>query len=133
VALGHGVPVVLVTGDATTAEEARRICPGIQAAVVKQSVSRFAAESLHPAEACELIRDRAAAAVADLGAASLPRVRLPATLEVSLRHSDLAEMATRVAGVRRLDTLTVQLVDEDPIRLYQRFITVVLLTRGMAE
>jgi D-amino peptidase len=77
VALGHGVPVVLVTGDATTAEEARRVCPGIQAAMVKQSVSRFAADSLHPADACELIRDRAAAAVADLGAAFLPQVRPP--------------------------------------------------------
>jgi D-amino peptidase len=38
-----------------------------------------------------------------------------------------------VAGVERLDALTVRLVDEDPIRLYQRFITVVLLTRGMTE
>jgi D-amino peptidase len=133
VALGHGVPVVLVTGDATTAEEARRVCPGIHAAVVKASVSRFAADSLHPAQACELIRERAAAAVADLASASLPQVELPATLEVTLRHSDLAEMATRVAGVQRLDPLTVRLVDEDPIRLYQRFITVVLLTRGMTE
>src|SRR3954449_1340859 len=61
VALGHGVPVVLVTGDATTAEEARQVCPGIHAAVVKESVSRFAADSLHPTVACELIRDTAAA------------------------------------------------------------------------
>ena len=103
------MPVVLVTGDATTAGEARRICPGIHAAVVKQSVSRLAAESLHPAQACELIHDRAAAAVADLGSASLPPVQLPATLEMTLRHSDLAEMATRVGGVERVDAVTVQL------------------------
>ncbi len=133
VALCHGVPVVLVTGDATTAAEAQRICPGIHAAVVKTSVTRFSADSLHPTVACELIRDTAAAAVSDLGSASLPQVELPATMEVTLRNSDFAEMATRVAGVERVDPLIVQLVDDDPIRLYQRFITVVLLTRGRAE
>ena len=52
VASGHGVPVVLITGDDTTAEEARRVCPDIRAAVVKTSVTRFAADSLHPADAC---------------------------------------------------------------------------------
>src|ERR671921_1345713 len=72
VALGHGVPVVLVTGDDTTAEEARAVCPGIEAAVVKRSVTRFAAESLHPDEACALIRSRAAAALRGLSSARLP-------------------------------------------------------------
>ncbi len=99
---------------------------------MKTSVTRFSADSLHPTVACELIRDTAAA-VSDLGSAPLPQVELPATLEVTLRNSDFAEMATRVAGVERVDPLIVQLVDDDPIRLYQRFITVVLLTRGMAE
>ena len=37
--------------------------PGIEAVVVKRSVSRFAAESLHPQKACELIRAGARAAV----------------------------------------------------------------------
>src|ERR671921_598961 len=40
VALGHGVPVVLVTGDDTTAEEARRVSPGVRVAVVKRALSR---------------------------------------------------------------------------------------------
>ena len=34
VALGHGVPIVLITGDDTTAEEARVVCPDISAVVV---------------------------------------------------------------------------------------------------
>ena len=48
VALGHGVPVALVTGDEVTAAEAAPFCPGVEQAVVNHSVSRFAAESLHP-------------------------------------------------------------------------------------
>jgi D-amino peptidase len=133
VALGHGVPVVLVTGDDTTAEEARAVCPGIGAAVVKRSVTRFAAESLHPAEACALIRDAAAAAVRGLPDARLPQIELPASLEVTFRHADLAELATRVVGVERTGNVDVRLTDADPVALYRTFVTVVLLTRGMTE
>jgi len=42
VALHHGVPVALITGDQATADEARAFMPGIEAVVVKRSVSRFA-------------------------------------------------------------------------------------------
>ena len=69
VALHHGVPVALITGDQATADEAEPFMPGIEAVVVKRSVSRFAAESLHPAKACELIRAGARAAVEAAGRA----------------------------------------------------------------
>ena len=133
VALGHGVPIVLITGDETTALEAEQVCPGIHAAVVKRSVTRFAADSLHPAAACELIRDTAAAAIAGLPSAQPPQIALPATLEVLFHNGDLAEMATRVVGVRRLDARTVTITDADPIALFRAFITVVLLTRAIVE
>jgi D-aminopeptidase len=41
--------------------------------------------------------------------------------------------STRVSGVERLDTTSVQLVDDDPVRLYQSFVTLVLLTRGLED
>ncbi len=133
VALGHGVPIVLVTGDDTTATEATRVSPGVKTAVVKHSVTRFAAESLHPTEAKAVIRDAAAAALTDLASASVPQITLPATLEIQFQTGDMAEMATWVAGVERADTRTVTVTDEDPIRLFRTFITVVLLTRAIVE
>jgi D-amino peptidase len=133
VALGHGVPVVLVTGDDVTAHEAAVVSPGIHAAVVKTAVSRFAAESLHPSEARELIRTRAREAMATLGEAGPPAIALPATLEVTFRNADLAEMATWVAGVERTSDTVASMSDDDPVRLYRRFITAVLLTRDIAE
>ena len=133
VALKHGVPIVLVTGDDVTAVEAQAVCPGIHAAVVKTAVSRFSANSMHPVQACELISARAEAAIAGLGSAALPAITLPATLEVTFRNADLAEMATWVRGVERTGTSTVAITDEDPERLYRTFITVVLLGRGIAE
>jgi len=133
VALGHGVPIVLVTGDDTTAEEAQLICPDIHAAVVKSSVTRFAADSMHPASACDLIRDTAAAALKDLKTARLPQIDLPATLEVDFHNGDFAEMATWVSGVSRAGARTVRMSDDDPVRLFRTFITVVLLTRAIVE
>lgn len=133
VALGHGVPIVLVTGDDTTAEEAALVSPGIHRAVVKHSVTRFAAESLHPTEAKELIRSAAAAALTDLSAARPPAIELPATLEILFGNGDFAEMATWVEGVQRVDARTVRVTGEDPIRLFRTFITVVLLTRAIVE
>jgi D-amino peptidase len=133
VALGYGVPVVLVTGDDVTAGEAARTSPGVRAAVVKRAVSRFAADSMHPEQACALIRAEAEAAIAALPEARPPAIALPATLSVTFRNPDLAEMATWIAGVRRSGGTTVELVDDDPVRLFRRFVTVVLLTRGIAE
>lgn len=133
VALGHGVPIVLVTGDDTTAEEAQRVCPGIHTAVVKRSVTRFAADSLHPTAACELIHEAAKSAVESLASAQTPQIELPATLEVLFQNGDFAEMATRIEGVHKVDTRTVTLTDGDPISLYRTFITIVLLTRAIVE
>jgi D-amino peptidase len=134
VAQAYGVPVVLVTGDEVTAAEAEAVCPGIRAAVVKTSVSRFAADNLHPARARELIRDRAREAIAGLADARPPAIALPATLAVRFRNADLAEMATWVDGVDRADDPTVATItDDDPLRLFRRFITTVLLTRDIAE
>jgi D-amino peptidase len=133
VALGYGVPVVLVTGDDVTAAEATAINPGVYTAVVKTAVSRFAADSMHPAQACELIRSKAQAAVGALADARPPAIELPGTLSVTFRNADLAEMATWINGVSRAGSTTAEIVGDDPLRLFRTFITVVLLTRGIAE
>lgn len=133
VALGHGVPVVLVTGDDVTAAEARELNPAAQAAVVKTAINRFAADSLHPDEARELIRSRAETAIRELPHAALPRIALPATLTITFRNADLAELAAWLVGVERTSRVTVEVRDDDPIRLYRTFVLAVLLTRDIAE
>ncbi|HEX4280973.1 MAG TPA: M55 family metallopeptidase, partial [Solirubrobacteraceae bacterium] len=133
VALHHGVPVVLITGDAATAEEAEAFLPDIEAVVVKRSITRFAAESLHPDRACELIRDGAARALARAGAMSPPAIGLPATLEVTFLTADMAEMATWIRGVERAGVRTVTITDGEPLRLYRTFVTIISLTRSIVE
>lgn len=133
VALGHGVPIVLITGDDVTADEATKVSPGVHVAIVKRAVSRFAADSLHPDDACELIRAQARAAIDGLGSAAPPAIAMPATLEVTFRNADLAEMATWITGVTRTAATRVAMSDDDPIRLFRTFICSVVLTRDIAE
>jgi D-amino peptidase len=133
VALHHGVPVVLITGDQATADEARTFSPGIEAVVVKRSVSRFAAESLHPRQACELIRAGARAALERVGEIGPPQIALPAQLEITFLVADMAEAATAIRGVERLSERTIATSGDDPLALYRTFVTIVALTRGLGE
>ena len=133
VALHHGVPVALITGDDATAEEAKPFMPGIEAVIVKRSITRFAAESVHPGRACELIRAGATSALERASTLSPPAIELPATLEITFLTADMAEMATWIRGVERTATRTVTITDEDPLHLYRTFVTIVSLTRSIAE
>jgi D-amino peptidase len=132
VAAHYGVPVVLITGDQTACQEAEAVLPGIHSAVVKESISRFAASSLHPAVARDLIRDAATRALAGVGDAKPPRLPSPSTLEVTWRTADMAEMATWIRGIERTAARVTRATDDDHLRLFRTFITSVLLTRGIA-
>jgi D-amino peptidase len=133
VALHYGVPVTLITGDDVTAEEARPFLPAIEAVVVKRAITRSAAESLHPERACELIRAGAARALEGAAAVPLPAIELPATLEITFLTADMAEMATWIRGVDRAGPRTVTATDDDPLRLYRTFVTLITLTRALVE
>ena len=133
VAQAFDVPIVLITGDDVTAKEAQNVIPGIHVAVVKSAITRFAADSMHPHAACELIREAARTAVTGLGAAAPPAITLPATLDVTYRNADIAEASTWVGGVVRTGATTVAITDDDPLRVFRRFITTILLTRDIAE
>jgi D-amino peptidase len=133
VALHHRVPVAMITGDDATLAEAEPFMPGIEGVVVKRSISRFAAHSLHPQEACRLIREGASRAVSGVSSLAPPAITLPARLDVTLLTADMAEMATWVGGVERTDIRAVRIESDDPLALYRRFVTVVALTRTIAE
>ncbi len=65
--------------------------------------------------------------------AILAGARLRATLGISFRSSDHAELASRIAGVTRTGDLAATITDEDPLRLYRTFVTIVLLCRDLVE
>jgi D-amino peptidase len=132
VAAHYGVPVVLVTGDRSACDETEALIPGVHAAVVKESVSRLAAHSLHPERARELIAEQARIAVSGAAAAGPPPLAR-ATLEVSVRTTDIAEAASWVRGVERTGQRELRFAGADALTVYRSFCAAILLTRTIAE
>jgi D-amino peptidase len=133
VALHHGVPVTLITGDQSAVDEAAPFLPEIEGVIVKRSVTRYAAESLHPRRACALIHDGACRASARAGRRPLRTIEFPATLEVTFLTADMAEMSSWVDGVQRVAARTVSFTDDDPLRIYRTVVQMIMLTRALVE
>ena len=131
VAQHFGVPVAVITGDQFVGPEAEPFCPGIAVAEVKESLSRYAASHLHPLAARELISATVQSALSTPPAP--PALSLPATIEVDFLSPDMAEQSCWVRGVSRVDSRTVSFGDDDPLRLFRTFITLVYLTRSLVE
>jgi D-amino peptidase len=108
----YGVPVALVSGDQTLAQEAKEFLgESVETVIVKHAVGRFAARSVAPVEACRLIREGAASA--------LRRSHCPFTfpspirLEVDFALTQMADMAELVPGSVRTGGRTVEYVHQD--------------------
>lgn len=125
------VPVAVITGDQYVGPEASPFCPGVSHIRVKDSISRYAARHEHPHKARELIRSGVLAALPELPPP--PAIELPATIEIRFTSPDMAEQATWVRGVSRIDPVTVALTGDEPLPLFQAFITLVYLTRSLVE
>lgn len=103
VAGAHGVPVALVAGDQTVAEEARDLFgPEVVTVEVKESRAHLGAESLHPKAARTLLREAAARAVRERPAVEPLRVEGPVTCEVELARPVLADLAMMIDGATRV-------------------------------
>jgi D-amino peptidase len=103
----YGVPLVLVTGDDKTLDQTRQVHPDVEGAVVKRSYSRYCAESLHPSKAREAIRGAARRALGRIGEFKPVEVPDELRMEIQFLRSDMAEAASLVPGVKRLDARTV--------------------------
>ena len=117
-----GVPVVLVSGDQSLAAEARALLgDGIEAVVVKQAVSRFAAISVAPAKARELIAQGAAAALKRPARVAPLVLPSPITLDVEFSHAHMADMAELLPTSTRTDGRAVRFVHTDCREVFRAF------------
>ena len=129
VALAHGVPVGLITGDQHTAAEADPFLSSAERVAVKESFTRFGADNLHPEAARVLIADGARRAVEKAASLSPPSVELPAVLEVHLQTADMAEVASWVRGAEQTGTRTVTIAGDDPLAMFRSFVALTYITR----
>ncbi|MBN6040159.1 M55 family metallopeptidase [Amycolatopsis sp. 195334CR] len=101
----YGVPVLLVTGDDKTCEDAADYAPGAELVAVKECVSRYAAICLPPSRTAELQTEAARRAMARAGRGEpSPRGH---RIEVEFDASHLAQATAVIptvdqVGVRRV-------------------------------
>ena len=133
VATHYNVPIIFISGDEVTVQEAQNIAPNAEKVVVKQSLGRFAAAHIHPTVACEMLQRGASRAVRNLEEMHPPEFTRPVSLEVTFLVADMAEMAHWIRGVERVGPRTITISSEDLLELYRMFVTVVTLTRSLVD
>lgn len=108
-----GVPVGLVTGDDKVCAQAERQVPGVRTVVVKRSMGRGVARTLHPAAAREAIRAAAAEVARAAGEFRPFRPDPPFVLEADVLTTGIADLCSLVPGVERVGARTLRYESED--------------------
>jgi D-amino peptidase len=108
-----GVPVVLITGDRACIEQTKAVMPWITGVVVKESIGRYATNSVSPARARELIRDGAREAISRVGEAQPFRFEPPITLELDFMQTHNADYVDLMPGFERIGARSVRFVHDD--------------------
>lgn len=102
VAGAFGVPVVLVTGDAAVCAEAQTLLPRVHTVAVKEAINTHAANHLHPARACDLIRAEAEKAVREAAEIEPLVAAQPVAIAIEFKGTEGADWAELVPGVTRV-------------------------------
>ena len=133
VAAYYNVPIILVSGDAVTAQEAQFVASDAEKVIVKESRGRFAAAHTHPTIACEMLREGATRAIRNIATIRPPQFTMPITVEVTFLVADMAEASLWIRGVERVSARTVKMMSENALELYSTFVAIITLTRSLVD
>jgi D-amino peptidase len=122
-----GVPVILITGDRVAIEQTQAALPWITGVVVKDSIGRFATNSVSPAKACELIRAGARTAIARLAEAQPFVFTAPIVLELDFMQTHNADFAELIPGFERIGGRSLRFVHDDFRTLFKAYIAAMRL------
>jgi len=116
---GHfGVPVIVVSGDEAAVREAQELLGPVEGAIVKWGIGRNRARCLSLPNAHQAIRDAIARAMASMEGMVPFQPGLPATIELTLYRSDMADSFAAKPGVERVDARTVRRQVDSLLEIY---------------
>ena len=104
----HGVPIGLIAGDKALCEKAEAEFPGVCVAAVKEGIGG-ATFSIHPLDACDLIKEQAYEAVKRLQRGEIKCIDMPEYYELEFmfkEHKDASNAANYI-GAELVDPHTV--------------------------
>jgi len=117
-----GVPVLLVTGDVATCDEARGLLgDGLTTVSVKEGLGRYSARQLPPQRARELIEDGAKRALEDVKAVKPYDPGSPCTIEVEYKITSAVDTLRRVHGVEVVDPRRIRSTADTWWNAWQQF------------
>jgi D-amino peptidase len=125
-------PLALFTGDAAAVAEMHGYRLEVEGVVVKESLARQAARSLHPEVARQRIKRGARRAIERLDSIAPMRLEGTIELQVDFVGTAMADSCERVPGVRRVAPRTVSYFSEDYVEVYKLFLALVDLARAAA-
>jgi D-amino peptidase len=123
----YGVPVVLVTGDRTTVDGLKAHLPWISTVAVKDSIGRFAVNSLSPESARRQIADGAREALGNLANAKPFAFESPFVLEIDFVGTQNADFAELIPGVERIGGRSVRYEHDDFRIVFRAFMAAMRL------
>jgi len=121
------IPVTLVTGDDKTVIEAKNLIPEVETVITKWGIGRFAAKSLHPNKARQLITETAEKAVKNASRVKPILFEKPVELIIQLKNEAMADICEMMPLTRRIDAKTISYVAEDALEAYKAFQCIVQL------
>ena len=101
------IPVILVTGDTATCEEAARLLPGVGTVAVKKAYSRTCGQIIPPAKAREMIKEGVKKALKRIKTFKPFSIKLPAKIKIAFQTTDTADHY-ETKGWKRLSGTTVE-------------------------
>jgi D-amino peptidase len=116
------VPVVLVTGDRVAVEQMLSAMPWATGVVVKDSIGRYATNSLSPARARELIRGGARTAIERIGEAKPFTFEPPIALDLDFVFTHNADYAELIPGFERTGGRSVRFVHDDYRVIFKAYV-----------
>ena len=117
-----GVPVLLVTGDRATCDEAHALLgEGLTTVAVKEGLGRYSARQFPAVKARELIEDGAKRALQDLGAVQPYNPGKPCTIEVEYKITSAVDKLRRVHGVEVVDARRIRSTADTWWKAWQQF------------
>ncbi len=124
-----GVPVAMVTGDSVACREALSNLGAVETVAVKEPITRFSANCLHPVVAREKIKMAAAGVLERLHEFEPFTLEPPIEVELTFNHSGLADAAAIMPGTKRVDATTVGYTSDDYMEVFRAFLTMTRLAQ----
>lgn len=123
---GHfGVPVVMISGDDVAIAETQAIVGDMEGAVVKYARGFHSAQTLTPAAAQQVIRERTIAALERLDEFEPYVLEGPLTVDLSLKHYRPVELLAYLPTIERLNSHTMRYLADDIVEV-SKFLRVAL-------